>query len=166
MADSVVEFHAARLLLLFHICGIAGKITSLTKMAKLDFFVRYPDFFERACRSIGVDIPSQTNYIESSMVRYHYGPWDQRYYHVLAYLESRGLLQVTKKGKSFNLVLTKLGKQTAKNLENESSFKALIAQMYQVKQVFGGKTGSFLKDLVYEVFDDEVGQLSLREVIE
>ena len=44
-ADDIVEFHAARLLLLFDLCGTSGRIDSLTKMAKLDFFVRYPDFF-------------------------------------------------------------------------------------------------------------------------
>ena len=40
-ADDIVEFHAARLLLLMSICGVAGRIDGLTKMAKLDFFARY-----------------------------------------------------------------------------------------------------------------------------
>ena len=47
-ADDIVEFHAARLILLMHICGVAGRIEGLTKMAKLDFFARYPSFFETA----------------------------------------------------------------------------------------------------------------------
>ncbi len=47
-ADEIVEFHAARLLLLIHLCGVSGRIDGLTKMAKLDFFARYPDFFEAA----------------------------------------------------------------------------------------------------------------------
>lgn len=165
VADSIIEFHAARLLLLFHICGTSGRITGLTKMAKLDFFVRYPEFFERACAYIGVEMSSEAQYIESTMVRYHYGPWDQRYYHILAYLESRGLLEVKKKGKSFKLGLTRLGKQIAKDLESEESFEELITQMHQVKKVFGGKKGSALKNLIYEIFGEEVGQLSLQEVI-
>ena len=45
-ADDIVEFHAARLLLLMEICGVKGRIDGLTKMAKLDFFSRYPDFFQ------------------------------------------------------------------------------------------------------------------------
>jgi hypothetical protein len=49
-ADSVVEFHAARLLLLLNLCGTAGRIDGLTKLAKLDFFVRYPDFYAVARR--------------------------------------------------------------------------------------------------------------------
>jgi hypothetical protein len=47
-ADDIVEFHAARLLLLLSVCGVAGRIDGLTKMAKLDFFARYPDFSWRA----------------------------------------------------------------------------------------------------------------------
>ena len=44
-ADNIVEFHAARILLLISVCGTGNRIDGLTKMAKLDFFVRYPDFF-------------------------------------------------------------------------------------------------------------------------
>ena len=44
-ADDIIEFHLARLLLLLKFCGTAGRIEGLTKMAKLDFFARYPDFF-------------------------------------------------------------------------------------------------------------------------
>jgi hypothetical protein len=44
-ADNIVEFHAARILLLISLCGTSNRIDGLTKMAKLDFFVRYPNFF-------------------------------------------------------------------------------------------------------------------------
>ena len=44
-ADNIVEFHAARILLLISLCGTGNRIDGLTKMAKLDFFVRYPDLF-------------------------------------------------------------------------------------------------------------------------
>lgn len=166
VADNILEFHAARLLLLFHICGRSGRIAGLTKMAKLDFFVRYPEFFRRACTTLGIEIPTTTDHVEAAMVRYHYGPWDQRYYHVLAYLESRGLIEVEKSGKSFNLTLTKLGKNIAQELTKEQVFQELIHHMEQVNKVFGGKGGSQLKNLIYEIFDKEVGQLSLQEVIE
>ena len=61
-------------------------------MAKLDFFVRYPHFFQVVAKVLGKDIEYLSTYTEteSKMVRYHYGPWDQRYYHVLAYLEGKG----------------------------------------------------------------------------
>ena len=48
LADDLVEFHLARILLLLRLCGRGNRIAGLTKFAKLDFFVRYPDFFARA----------------------------------------------------------------------------------------------------------------------
>src|ERR1035441_3744832 len=51
-ADDIVEFHAARLLLLVDICGTGGRIDGLTKMAKMDFFARYPQFFEVARKAV------------------------------------------------------------------------------------------------------------------
>ena len=53
LADEILEFHAARLLLLLNVCGKGGVIDSLTKMAKLDFFVRYPSFFSELCEYLG-----------------------------------------------------------------------------------------------------------------
>lgn len=79
VADDVLEFHAARLLLLFRICGTKDRISGLTKMAKLDFFVRYPQFFERLRAHIHNTAPVVSRSVESSMVRHHYGPWDKRY---------------------------------------------------------------------------------------
>ena len=53
LADDLVEFHLARIFLLLRLCGRSNRIAGLTKFAKLDFFVRYPDFFERARANAG-----------------------------------------------------------------------------------------------------------------
>jgi hypothetical protein len=37
--------------------------------------------------------------------------------------------------------------------------------MRQIKKTFGGKTGTFLKDLVYRLFDAEVGRRPMGEKI-
>jgi DNA-binding PadR family transcriptional regulator len=134
-------------------------------MAKLDFFVRYPQFFDRVSAHLQkqeVPIPKT---IESSMVRHHYGPWDKRYYHVLAYLEGKGLIEVTKTGSAFQFQLTEQGKQAAEALKSKDAFQGLIAQMKAVKDELGGKSGSVLKKLIYEVFDKEVADRALGEVI-
>src|ERR687890_441277 len=86
LADDLTEFRAARLLLLLNECGLKGQIEGLTKLAKLDFFVRYPSFFTQACIEQGKPFFPVTEAVESPMVRYYYGPWDHRYYQVLAYL--------------------------------------------------------------------------------
>jgi hypothetical protein len=167
IADDVLEFHAARILLLLKICGEKGTLKGLTKMAKLDFFVRYPSFFIKVSKALGDSINQVNNYTdaESTMVRYHYGPWDQRYYHVLAYLEAKGLIKITKEGSTINLSLTDIGNVSAEQLEETTSFAPVINQMYQVKTVLGNKKGSELKNLVYKVFDEEVAKLSMGEVI-
>ena len=167
LADDILEFHAARLLLLLKVCGEKGQLKGLTKMAKLDFFVRYPHFFKTAAKVLGEDIVQDNidSGVESKMVRYHYGPWDQRYYHILAYLEAKGLIKTTKEGSAVNLSLTELGNESSAILEKNISFAPILNQMRQLKNVLGHKKGSELKNLVYEIFDEEVAKLSIGEVI-
>jgi hypothetical protein len=165
VADEVLEFHAARLLLLLKLCGVAGRIEGLTKLAKLDFFVRYPQFFEAVARRLGKEAEPKTSTVESSMIRHHYGPWDKRYYHLLAYLKAKGLITVSRE-KAYQFKLTDLGKSIANTLAKQPTFAQLAAQMSQVKAVLGNKAGSTLKNLVYETFDQEIAQRSLGEVIE
>jgi hypothetical protein len=144
----------------------SGVINGLTKMAKLDFFVRYPDFFETARR--GPDHPrvDQEQAVEAAMVRHHYGPWDKRYYHVLAFLEARGLITIKKSGKSFRLALTRTGRAAAEHLASAPAFTSLRQQIERVAESFGDKKGSELKALIYATFDLEVGQRPLGSIIE
>ena len=171
-ADDILEFHAARLLLLVKICGTAGRIDGLTKMAKLDFFTRYPDFFDVARATISKSEASDAaaagadRSVEASMVRHHYGPWDKRYYHVLAHLEAKQLIIVTKEKKSYHISLTALGKESTQRLAERPSFAPLIARLKTVKSVFGAKSGTYLKDLIYRLFDAEVGKREMGRVIQ
>ncbi len=166
LADDVVEFHAARLLLLFRICGTADRVVGLTKMAKLDFFVRYPDFFAEVCKKLGETAARTKRSVESSMVRHHYGPWDPRYYHVLAYLEGKELIRVSQDGRAFCFELTEAGRGVADALKKDSAFSNLCEHMKQVEKVLGRKAGSTLKKLIYNVFQDEVASRPLGEAIQ
>ncbi len=163
-ADNIVEFHAARLLLLINLCGTANRIDGLTKMAKLDFFVRYPDFFA-AAKKDQAQASLDSDAVESAMVRHHYGPWDKRYYHVLAYLESKKLIDVIKQKNSFIITLTADGKNRATALAAKPSFASLVERMRAVKKEFGSRSGSTLKKLIYQLFDEEVGKRPIGEVI-
>ncbi|HLF75994.1 MAG TPA: hypothetical protein VJB57_00750 [Dehalococcoidia bacterium] len=163
LADDILEFHAARLLLLLDTCGIKGRIDGLTKLAKLDFFVRYPAFFYELHGL--VDPRPDISEVESPMIRYHYGPWDQRYYHVLSFLESRNLIRIEKQGKSYVFKLTEPGQSVASGLKEKASFSKPIEHMKRVKKALGGKSGTSLKKLVYATFDDQVANRRLGEVI-
>lgn len=170
-ADDVVEFHAARLLLLMRICGVGGRIDGLTKLAKLDFFARYPEFFQAARRAIENKnasepfAPPSSEVVESAMVRHHYGPWDKRYYHVLAHLEAKRLITVTKEGSSYRIALTELGRDRAKSLMGRPSFGPLVERMREIKKTFRNRSGTSLKNLIYELFDQEVGRRPMGQVI-
>lgn len=170
-SDDLIEFHASRLLLLIQLCGIkdsktkTSKIEGLTKLAKLDFFVRYPAFFNKVAAHLSSSESIQSDDIESKMVRFHYGPWDKRYYQVIPYLEARGLIQVVKNGSAYNFVLTDLGKSIAEKLISNEEFDEVSERMKSVKKLLGGKTGNFLKELIYKVFDEEVKEKSLDDII-
>ncbi len=60
-----------------------------TKLAKLDFFLRYQTYFKRALKirnpqlkEVNLRISSEET-VESKMVRYRYGPWDPSYFALL-----------------------------------------------------------------------------------
>ena len=171
LADDVLELHAARLLLLILLCGTKVKgtkrtrIDGLTKMAKLDFLVRYPDFFEKLSKQMGHQSVTPLHGVESSMVRFRYGPWDDRYYHILAYLESRELVKVEKDKSMFKFELTDQGTDIARQFAEKESFSSLSEHMRQVKQLVGGMGGTKLKDLIYEVFGKEVVDRKIGESI-
>ncbi len=165
VADGITELHASRILLLLKRCGVGGKIDGLTKLAKLDFFVRYPDFFDQMSKYIGSELKSHSTTVESAMVRHHYGPWDKRYYQVLTYLKARALISILKDGNSYRFKLTDLGKQTAAQLETSEEFSDLVGQMQRVKSLLGTKSGSAIKTLIYKAFDHEVAKKAMGDLI-
>jgi len=80
VSEDLLELHAARILLLCRVCGIKNKVDGLTKLAKLDFFVRYPEFFHQVSTYLGHPMMPVATTRESGMVRFHYGPWDKQGY--------------------------------------------------------------------------------------
>jgi hypothetical protein len=164
-AEDITELHAGRILLLLQNCGVAGRVDGLTKLAKLDFFVRYPQAFERMSTAQNQSLKAVIEQTESPMVRHHYGPWDKRYYQILAYLEARRLITVRKEGKLFVFELSDQGKRIAEDLGGRPEFAAQKSQMKQVKKLLGGRSGTTIKKLIYEVFKAEVADRSLGEAI-
>ena len=82
------SLHLARLMLILRSLAADSPETplaGLTKLAKLDFLLRYPVFLERAlqARHANATNVKTEDYerlsVESAMVRYRFGPWDERY---------------------------------------------------------------------------------------
>ena len=171
VSDEIIEFHAGRILILIGICGVKNRINGgislkgLTKFAKLDFFIRYPHHFRTASLHLGFEVDVNFNVTESKMIRFHYGPWDDRYNQVLPYLMARGLLKMEKEGKGYILTLTQEGVGIYNLLSKMEEFKTIIIKTKAVKKVMGSKSGSFLKNMIYELFIDEVSNKKLKEII-
>jgi len=170
-SDDIIEFHASRLLLLIHLCGSKERksgnirLSGLTKLAKLDFFIRYPKFFRIAADHLEKEANIKRKEIESQMIRFHYGPWDKRYYQVLPFLEARNLIKIEKEKSTYEFIITAKGIEVAKKIISQEEFDELINDIKEVKKVLGNFTGTKLKNLVYELFDEEVSKKSLQDII-
>lgn len=157
------NLHIARILLLINACsGRKGikPIEGLTKLAKLDFMLRYPTSLERALSAkdgaVGdaeLDSFERTT-VESKMIRFRYGPWDHRYRRWVALMAARGLVSVYVKGRTVNVQLTDLGRVVAGNLSQASALEKIDRRARIISREFGSSTGTALKDFVYETFPE------------
>lgn len=156
------NLHIARLLLLMvaHSGDKGRPVEGLTKLAKLDFLLRYPNCLERALTSSGKD-PSKAGVaeferrtIETKMVRFRYGPWDHRYRRWVALMASRGLVAVDVKGKTVQLWPTVEGKSLATALADQEPLEDLATRANLVAKSFGNRSGTDLKNFVYATFPE------------
>ena len=158
----------ARLLLLIDaFSGGEEGLQGRTKMAKLDFLLRYPRFFNRAMRlrnvttEIATD-PAEENNIESRMVRHRYGPWDPSYFALLGALLGRGLITTVPRRNYLGLRTTKLGHEVATDLAASEAWEEVAARAKLLRRTFPTQGGTFLKNWVYDHFP-EVTQASWGE---
>jgi len=165
--DNNILLHVSRLCLLIRLTGKPKNHPALlgrTKLAKLDFFVRYPQYLQKAIDILGVrfeqnDVLGEIalpETIEAQMVRYRYGPWDQRYYVVLAYMTGKRLINVVVDNKIDKFVLLERGMEHADSLMDNSHYTDLVARIRLVGHVFGDKTGTWIKEFIYQQFPEVV----------
>jgi len=156
------NLHMARLLMLMQ--AHAGKsrkpVEGITKLAKLDFLLRYPNCLERALIAKGKSTETanihdfERTTIESKMVRFRYGPWDHRYRRWIALLVAKGLVHADVEGRTVKLWLTESGSAVADDLSSDSELHDLSKRATLVARSFGPMSGSGLKDFVYETFPE------------
>jgi len=89
----------------------AGSTGSL-KSLRLDFIARYPELETQIAQallgseSVEPSIPEFSTLTAAPMIRYRYGPWDDRYYPVLGALVGRGLVRYAKGKRRSDRVLS------------------------------------------------------------
>jgi hypothetical protein len=167
------HFHEARLLVLlnaFSGADGAGTVEGLTKLAKLDFLLRYPVFLERALLAKNLSIKNtpiatyERTSIESKMVRFKYGPWDHRYRRFLNLLVARKLIKVTMSGRTVMIGLTDTGREVASRLANDDAYSDTVARAATIHRHFNLR-GTTLMKFIYDTFP-EIVDLRMNEDID
>ncbi len=164
----------ARILLLIDAFSSSSKVLEgRTKLAKLDFFLRYEKYLLRAfrIRSRTRNIPdkeltdlilsSDSNNIEHRMVRYKFGPWDPAYFNILGSLIGKGFVDPVPISSGIGYKTTPLGKKLADELFKDESWKPVGLKTKLLRKHFD-LSGSRLKEFVYENFP-EVTQAKMGE---
>ncbi|MFF0890585.1 hypothetical protein [Streptomyces sp. NPDC003456] len=174
-----LAYHQARVLLLVTaVAGAAGhngKLDGLTKLAKLDFLLRYPALASTVLDPLSPrderlalapeELAAPTE-VEAPMTRYKYGPWDDRYYAIIGALVGRGLLRYAKGRRgSVALIPTPQGKRLAADLANTEAWESVTERCEAVAEASANMTGNMLKDLIYERLADLMDRPH-REVIQ
>ena len=140
--DGSPELHAARLLLLLNAFAGddgSGAVEGLTKLAKLDFLLRYPVMLDRALKAKGRTVREvqleehEQQSVESEMVRYRFGPWDHRYREFLNILIAKGLAIVSVEGRTVVITLTPAGRALASQLAGDAVFEPYVRRSALLK---------------------------------
>jgi hypothetical protein len=159
------SLHLGRLLLILRALAAHDPerpIEGLTKLAKLDFLLRYPTYLERALEARHVSVRSvatedhEKRSVESAMVRYRFGPWDERYRRFLNLLSAKGLIRVAVEGRKVVIVLTEKGVETANQIASQESFQQLDHRAQLLKNF--DLTATNLMRFIYDTFP-EIGSL-------
>lgn len=154
-----LEGEARLLLLIDAFSSRDGMLQGRTKLAKLDFLLRYPKFFDRAMalRDVRVDVArdeAAANNIEQRMVRYRYGPWDPAYYAILGALLGRGLITTVPERNYLGFRTTQLGHEKAEELAGSEAWEAVAARAGLLQRTFRAQGGTFLKKWIYRHFPE------------
>ena len=162
--DSAPELHAARLLLLLNAFAGedgTGAVEGLTKLAKLDFLLRYPVMLDRALQAKGRSVREvqledhERQSVESEMVRYRFGPWDHRYREFLNILIAKGLAAVSVEGRTVVITLTAQGRTVAQRFAANPLFEPYARRSALLKRHFD-LTATNLMRFIYDTFPEVV----------
>lgn len=170
--DEDPVLHKARLLLLllaFAGDNNDGSIEGITKLAKLDFLLRYPTLLRRALETKGYSTKKlsiaehELFSVESEMVRYRFGPWDYRYRLYLNLLISEGFIKVVSEGRKVIISLTGQGFHFTTELSHESSLQIYSERAAILKRYFD-LTSTNLMNFIYDTFPEIVSLNSGKRI--
>ena len=148
----------ARLLLLIDAFSRGSKVLEgRTKLAKLDFLLRYPTYYERALRirrpHLVDDTAAPEPDLESRMVRYKFGPWDPAYFALLGRLIGKGLVLPAPFARGIGYRVTNKGRDIAVAMRAEPAWLDTSKRISLLRQHFD-LSGANLKKFIYKHFPE------------
>lgn len=170
--DRNSEYHTARLLLLLDaLTRPRRRLVGLTKLAKLDFLLRYPAMLDRLLERDGIPWPpgaeptdTEQAAVESRMIRYKYGPWDDAYYPLIGSLVGRALVETDRDSRgTLRFRLTPLGRTTAEQLQQSPEWATVALRSRLLRQHFD-TTGNQLRERIYVDLPDVVDRPHRTEI--
>jgi hypothetical protein len=176
--ENLDDFHLGRLLVLLGSADArrttpATKVKAvegITKLAKLDFLLRYPTCLERALAKLGRDPaeagvrPRERTSIEAKMVRFRYGPWDGRYRRWLGLLAARGLVTLEVRGNTVQIGLSDAGRALATRFREDPLYSEQSRRADTVVKAVGSMSATQIRDFVYEAVPEIVDMKWGREI--
>lgn len=165
--------HLSRILILLYTMGGRNRtnpINGITKLVKLDFLLRYPLYLEKALLTIGAKteeielLEHERKSVESSMIRYLYGPWDPRYRNFINQLIGKGLAKVDFEGRTILISLTSKGVEKTREFIQEDIFQDIVLRTKILNRHFKKYGATKLKNFIYDTFP-EIVSLKLGEEI-
>ncbi|MBB1179228.1 hypothetical protein ABE444_09565 [Brevundimonas pondensis] len=173
-AENTDGLHLMRLLVLLRCADKRGRtpkpVEGITKLAKLDFLLRYPVYLERALVARGKSpdavhlSPRERTTVETRMIRFRYGPWDGRYRRWLSLLSARGLVTLSLSGRKIEIGLTDAGRAVADDFAQRPLFADLAERGTLVVKTVGDMSAMKLKDFVYEIVPEITGMKWGQEI--
>jgi len=169
--DGEPDLHTARLLVLIGAFARedGAVVEGLTKLAKLDFLLRYPVMLERALTAKSrstreVQLEDHERFsVESEMVRYRFGPWDHRYREFLNILVGRGLVTVAVEGRKVVVSLTERGREMATELSVSPEFQDYARRSSLLKRHFDVQATTLMR-FIYDTFPEVVSLRSNERI--
>ena len=144
----------ARLLVLIDAFSFKNKVLEgRTKLAKLDFLLRYPMYYARALRIRRPEAPEvaveSSPDVETRMVRYRYGPWDPAYFALLGRLIGKGLVEQVPFARGIGYRVTSKGREVAKAIQEEPAWSDVSKRANVLRRYFN-LSGASLKKFIYK----------------
>lgn len=143
-----------------------GKIEGISKLAILDFLLRYPVALDKVLENQELkgnktinhkrfQLQSyEVNSIDAKMMKFNFAPWDFKYRRIVSILKAKDLIQVNLDGKKTVLRIKSNGIDTAKKIQDLKDYEYLVVRCKIIKSVFGSWSQKKLIDMIYIVFPE------------